>query len=425
MILQPMNTGDTEPAATGEPDFPQPARQSNRLDKLRILLVAHKFPPFIGGIEMHTFEVGRRMAALGHTVTVLTGDPSKKLPKREMMAGMCVMRVPAYPKSSDIFLAPGVYREIARGEWDIVHVQGFHTFVPPLAMMGCLRSSAAFVMTFHSGGHSSPLRNLIRGVQRAVLRPLIVRADKLIAVSEFEADHFARGLRVPRDQIVVVANGAEIETPLEAPPPTDPNKPLIVTIGRLERYKGHQRVIDAFAQLLKQRPNSELRVIGEGPYKLELVRQVRTLGLEGRVTIGGIPPKQRRLMGDILSKASVVVLLSDYEAHPVAALEAIAAGRTVLATNATGFSEMVSKGQVRGVEPGATPQAVAAAIIEEIDRPATNKPPLVMHDWNDCTQELLQVYREVMDRRGHRPGAVAAGESGPTAMASFGKGVRT
>ena len=43
--------------------------------RLNILLVSHKFPPFMGGIETHTFEVGKRMAAGGHAVTVLTADP--------------------------------------------------------------------------------------------------------------------------------------------------------------------------------------------------------------------------------------------------------------------------------------------------------------------------------------------------------------
>ena len=310
--------------------------------RLKILLVAHRFPPFIGGIEIHTFEVGRRMAARGHSVTVLTGDPTGKLAKEDLVAGMRVLRVAVYPKSSDIFFAPGVYREVVRATWDIIHVQGFHTFVPPIAMLGAVRGSAAFVITFHSGGHSSPVRNFIRGAQRAILRPLIVRANKLIAVSEFEADHFARGLRIRRDRIIVVPNGAEIGTPPDIAPP-DRSHPMILSVGRLERYKGHHRVIAAFSELLKKRPGAELRVLGEGPYKPQLLKLVRTLGLEGSVTIGGIPPEQRQQMGGVLSKASVIVLLSDYEAHPVAALEAISVGRPVIASNSTGFAEMAAR----------------------------------------------------------------------------------
>ncbi len=366
--------------------------------QLNILLVANRFPPFIGGVEMHTFEVGRRMAAKGHNVTVLTGDPASTLPSEQTMSGMRVRRVPVYPKGSDVYFAPDVYREVVRLKTDIIHIQGFHTFVPPIAILAAIRKSAAFVMTFHSGGHSSPLRNSIRGIQCAVLRPLIARADRLIGVSEFEADHFAKGLRIPRDRFVVVPNGAEIATPPVVTAP-DPVKPLIVSVGRLERYKGHHRVIAAFGELLHRRPEAKLRICGEGPYKSQLLDQVRKLGLDASVTVGGIPPKERHQMGALMASASAVVLLSDYEAHPVAALEAISLGRPVLASNSTGFAEMAAKGQLEGIDPNSAPERVADAILTLIDRPKTSRPPVDIGNWDDCTRNLLEIYGEVLASR--------------------------
>jgi glycosyltransferase involved in cell wall biosynthesis len=366
--------------------------------RLNILLVSHKFPPFMGGIETHTFEVGWRMAAGGHSVTVLTADPAGTLATEETVAGMHVLRVPAYPKTSDVFYAPGIYREVVRGSWDVAHVQGFHTFVPPIAMLAALRKSLPFVMTFHSGGHSSPMRNVIRGVQQTVLGPLIRRADGIIGVSEFEADHFTKGLGIPRDRIIVVPNGAEIAGAQQAAKPPR-SAPLIVSVGRLEKYKGHHRVIAAFAEVAKRLPDARLRVLGEGPYKGELIELAGRLGLQERVTIGGIPPDQRQQMATTLSGASVVVLLSDYEAHPVAALEAISLGCRVIANNSTGFAEMAAKGLLRGIDPAAAPHTVADAIIEEIDDPAIRMPPTRINNWDDCTNDLLRVYRAVLARR--------------------------
>jgi len=366
--------------------------------KLRILQVAHKFPPFMGGIEMHTFEVGRRMAAMGHSVTVLTGDPTGTLAKEEEVSGVQVLRVPVYPKSSDVFFAPAVYGKLLRADVDAVHIQGFHTFVPPLAMLGAIRSSTAFVATFHSGGHSSPLRKFVRGTQMAMLRPLLVRADRLIAVSEFEADHFANGLRVPRGLISVVSNGAEIEAAPEVARP-DIDNPVIVSVGRLERYKGHQRVISAFGEVSKLRPNAKLQVIGEGPYKPKLQELARRLGLADRVAIGGIPPERRKQMGTTLASASVIVLLSEYEAHPVAALEAISLGCSVIATNSTGFAEMAKSGLLRGIDPQASPKAIAAAIVEEIDGSPDRKRTIKIANWDDCTRNLLDIYFDVVRAR--------------------------
>jgi glycosyltransferase involved in cell wall biosynthesis/protein involved in polysaccharide export with SLBB domain len=383
---------------SGKPVLGDSNPAGSSADLLNILLVAHKFLPFIGGIEMHTFEVGRRMAARGHKVRVLTGDPTGALPQEEIVAGMRVTRVPVYPQSSDAFFAPELYREVLKADCDIIHVQGFHTFVPPIAQLAAIRKKAPFVMTFHSGGHSSNLRNLIRGVQREVLRPLIRRADKLIGVSEFEADLFSRTLRIPREKFTVVPNGAEIEPGDEAPA-LDPASPLIVTIGRLERYKGHHRVIRAFAEVLKTRPGARLRVLGEGPYKQTLVETARELGIEDRVTIGGIPPENRQHMSNFLAGASAVVLLSDYEAHPVAALEAISLGRAVLASNSTGFVEMAAKGLLRTIDPDAPPAEIAQAVLDLIDRPPSRPPNVEIANWDDCTSNLLDIYRAVIAAR--------------------------
>jgi len=365
--------------------------------RLKILLVAHKFPPFIGGIEMHTFEVGRRMASEGHSVTVLTADPSGTLPRDESVSGMRVLRVRAYPQSADMFFAPGVYSVIGAEPWDIIHIQGFHTFVPPVAMLAALRQKIPFVMTFHSGGHSSPARNLIRGIQCEVLRPLIRGAAQLIAVSQFEAEHFAARLRLDRTRILVVPNGAEIATPDTEVAP-DLERPLILSIGRLERYKGHHRAIAAFVHVLKARPTAHLRVLGEGPYKAQLLNLIEKLGLTGHVTVGGIPPADRKGMGKIIQSASVITLLSEYEAHPVAALECISLGRRVIANNSTGFKEMHEAGLLRGVDPQASSETISKIILEEMDGEARDVRKVAIGNWDLCAGRLLEIYRTILTK---------------------------
>jgi glycosyltransferase involved in cell wall biosynthesis len=365
-------------------------------DRLNILFVTPRFPPFMGGVETHSFEVGRRMAAIGHAIHVLTGDPTGDLPREEIAARMRISRVAVYPRSSDISFAPGMFGKILRTKVDIIHIQGFHSFVPPIAALAAIRSSAPFVITFHSGGHSSQFRNAIRGAQCATFRPLIARAEKLIAVSDFEANLFSRRLWIPRDRFVIVPNGAEIEAPVDVAA-ADRGAPLIVSIGRLERYKGHHRVIAAFRELLKRRPSARLRVCGEGPYKNQLQRLVERLGLQASVTIGGFPPAERKQMATLLAQASVVALLSDYEAHPVAALEAISLGRPVLASNTTGFAEMAARGLLHGVDLNAPPEAHAALMLKVIESPAAFAPPKgLVTDWNECTNNLINIYRDVL-----------------------------
>ena len=367
---------------------------------LRIVMVAHKFPPFMGGIEMHTLKVGTRMAELGHNVTVITADPDGTLPPQEQIAGMTIKRVRAYPRTSDIFFSPGVYNCIERGGCDIIHVQGYHTLTPPVAMLAAIMKHIPFVMTFHSGGHSSSSRHWMRAPQHAVNRPLVRRAAKLIGVSRYEADRFSKLMGVPRDRFVIVPNGAVFEAPDNAPRP-DPAAPLILSIGRLEKYKGHHRAIEGFAELLKVRPTARMRVLGEGPYKSELIALVDSLGLSAKIEVGGIPPERRQEMARTMSSASLITLMSEYEAHPIAVLEALSLKKKVLAADTSGFTEMGEEGLIRCIPLESTPAQIAAAMGEELDD--QSPPPTIdLPTWEQCTDSLIRIYRDVIDAPGVR-----------------------
>ena len=89
----------------------------------------------------------------------------------------------AWPADYDLYFAPALYKWIRHGKWDIVHCQGYHTFVAPVAMAAAIAAHQRFVVTFHSGGHSSMLRRWLRPLQQLLLRPMLKRADRLIGVS--------------------------------------------------------------------------------------------------------------------------------------------------------------------------------------------------------------------------------------------------
>ncbi|TIV01522.1 MAG: glycosyltransferase family 4 protein [Mesorhizobium sp.] len=362
---------------------------------MRILMVAARCYPLIGGIETHIQEVGARLVARGHSVGVLTTDPSGELQVEEEMRGMRVRRVPAWPRELDLYVAPGIYTAIRRGAWDLIHFQGYNTFVAPIGLLAAVRGDLPFILTFHSGGHSSRLRNAVRGIQHALLRPLVARAARLIGVSEFEADFFSVRMGVPRERFVVIPNGAAM--PAGSPGiKVDPH--LIVSGGRLERYKGHHRVIGALPELIHRVPDVRLQIVGTGPYEGELRRLVATLGLEKRVTIEAIPGSERQKMADLLASAALFVLFSDYEAHPVAVMEALSLRRPVLVSDTSGLRELAANGLCRAIPPDAGPKELAAAMAEEL-RAHREVPDLALPDWDACAQALNDVYCEVLSSR--------------------------
>jgi glycosyltransferase involved in cell wall biosynthesis len=364
--------------------------------RLRVLMVTPRYFPLVGGVEHHVSQVAHLMAA-DADVTVLTTDTTGELPATELVDGVQVTRVRAWPRNRDYYFAPAIYGQIVHGEWDIVHVQSYHTAVAPIAMLAALRANLPYVLTFHGGGHSSRTRESLRGAQWAILRPLLVRARRLIAVAEFEAERFSAALRVPRERIEVIPNGSDLP-PISAEEgerlrAAHPN--AIVSVGRLERYKGHDRVIEAMPVVLRELPDATLRVIGTGPYQPQLEALVERLGLGDSVTIGAIPPSDRQAMAAALAGSALFVLMSEFETHPLAVIEALALGRPALVADTSGLAELARTGVARAI-PLDTPTAeLAEAILCELRNPQP-VPDIAAPTWQQCAERILGVYREVL-----------------------------
>ncbi len=376
--------------------------EPTRTGRLRVLMVTPRSPLGQGGSERHVMEVSRRLAAAGVEVQVLCADSPGPPVVENHRNGVTIRSVRSWPADRDYYLAPGIWREMARERWDIVHIQSYHTLVPPLAMLRALTLAVPYVVTFHSGGHSSRLRHRLRRAQRRVLRPLLSRAARLIAVARFEIDLYGNELHLPAEKFALIPNGVDIEfggnPGVEGPKGSsdiDAEGPLLASIGRLERYKNHQRVIAALPHVLERHPDARLIIVGTGPYETTLRRQVAELGLADRVEFTSLPAEDRDGMARLLRRTSIVVLLSDFETHPLVALEAVSAGRRLLVADRAGLGELARDGIARSVSPQDPPEAVGRAIADELQRPAPRQQALSLPTWEECAEQLLALYRDV------------------------------
>ena len=359
---------------------------------LRVLQVPTAWFPSVGGVETHVSEMASRLPARGVNVEVLTTDLSGELPAHDVHDGIRVRRVRAYPAQRDWRFAPGIDAAMGEGEWDVVHCQGYHTFVAPLVLAAAWRRGIPTVLTFHSGGPASAGRNATRGLQLLVLRPLVRHARALIAVSDFERRTLATALHLSSGRLEVVPNGSELPEPRLRPAD---GGTLIVSVGRLVQYKGHQRIIAAMPAILAARPDARLEVIGSGPAESELRQQVTDLGLGDRVRIRAIPGSDRQAMADLIGSADVLTLLSDYESQGIAAFEALSLGRRVLVTDATALAELVASGLAKGVGLDADATAVATSVLELLSEPLPSIRPEPW-TWEDCADRVADIYRRVV-----------------------------
>jgi glycosyltransferase involved in cell wall biosynthesis len=356
-----------------------------------VAMVTPRFLPLTGGVEVHVREVARRLLARDVTVSVITTDPTGRLPKREIVDGIDVRRLPAWPPRTDLHYAPGLAKAISEAAPDVVHVQGIHTLTAPLAMSAAWRARLPYAVTFHTGGHPSGLRRSIRPVQWRLLRPMLRRASALIAVSDFEASLFRSAIDTAAPEILVIRNGGVSRT--QRLQHTIANPTLILSIGRLERYKGHHRAIEALSALRERIPAARLLILGSGSYENQLRNLAGGLGLAEAVEIRSIPASSRGELVDTIASAGVVVLLSEYESHPVAVMEALSLGRPVVVAATTGLLELAEAGLVRSVPINAPAEDVADVLAQELREPTL--PSTNLPTWDECVDQLLDVYQRM------------------------------
>jgi glycosyltransferase involved in cell wall biosynthesis len=231
-----------------------------------------------------------------------------------------------------------------------------------------------------------------------LLRPLLSGAQKLVAVTEFEAEFFRERLKLPAEQFTVIPNGAQLDyipkSREEVTGKTDQG-PLIVTIGRLERYKGHQRVIKALPMVREQFPGARIRIVGAGPYEAALRKMASQLDVTEYVEIAAVTTEDRGSMAEILAHANLVTLLSEYESQGIAVMEALALQRPVLVADTSALRQFVDRDLVRAIPLKSSPKEVATAVISQLSQPLV---PMKVEwpTWDDCAANLLVLYRAVM-----------------------------
>jgi glycosyltransferase involved in cell wall biosynthesis/GT2 family glycosyltransferase len=361
----------------------------------RVLMVTPRSPLAQGGVERHVLEVSTRMAAAGAHVEVLCTDPDTDSAKTEVHEGVRIHTLRAWPRGRDWHFAPAIWRAMGRDKWDLVHVQSYHTLVAPLAMLRALTRRVPYVVTFHGGGHSLEHRNRARRTQMRLLRPLLRRAARLVAIARFEVEQYGQLLGVPPERFAFIPNGTDLSFSDSDVAAAEPALPTLASIGRLERYKGHHRVLEAFPLVLEREPEARLLIVGKGPCEEDLRRQAAELGLDGKVEITSVPPGDPRGMAALLGRVSLVVLMSEFESHPLVALEAAAARRRLLVADAGGLSEIAADGFGRAIPLDSTPRQIASAAIEELAKPQPQRSPSLT-SWDECAAALLDLYGDVL-----------------------------
>ncbi len=194
---------------------------------------------------------------------------------------------------------------------------------------------------FHGYDASSHLRfpKIVKAYQT-----LFAQAEGFITPSRFIADNLV-GIGCPADRITVVPCGVEAENF----PPSSRSPGLCMAVGRFVEKKAPLTTIGAFAKIAEAHPEARLDYIGDGPLWEEAKAAVAQAGLEDRIRLLGSQPHDvvRKTMGEasFFLQHSVTSSNGDTEGLPVAIMEAMSAGLTIVSTRHSGIPEAVIEGE--------------------------------------------------------------------------------
>lgn len=197
-----------------------------------------------------------------------------------------------------------------------------------------------------------------------------------IAVSSEVADDAARYFRLDRQQLLVLPNPIDVQAVRQAALDPSPisaklsaERPHLVVVGRLSAEKGQRLALQALHLSRQQNPkdNWHLDLIGDGPDRLELQRLVVELGLVHDVTFHGFQANPHALM----QQATLVCVPSLYEGLPNVALEAMALGAGLLATDCSGsLRELIGRDQRGQLIPVGDAVGLAQALHNRLQQTA-------------------------------------------------------
>jgi glycosyltransferase involved in cell wall biosynthesis len=172
------------------------------------------------------------------------------------------------------------------------------------------------------------------------LRSIVRRASRIIAVSRFVKEESQEVLNAPAEKIEVVYNGAQRLQVLNDI--RSHQDSLIFFVGHLGVRKGLPYLISALSLIFEKNLNSGAVIAGEGPLKALCQYMSRKLKISHNVLFAGAVTDEER--SRLYQAADLCVFPSTYEAFPLVTLEALAAGKPVVASNVGGIPEVVHNG---------------------------------------------------------------------------------
>jgi phosphatidylinositol alpha-mannosyltransferase len=371
---------------------------------MKIGIVSPYAYPRPGGANSYIREQYEQLRELGHEVRIITAPWGDDPPAQDVIQIGQAIAIPYNGSIGRITLSLRleylVERTLKREQFDVIHHH--EPLVPFLSLQVLDSAKCPNVATFHAFGGFSLSYWLGRPIGEHYMRKLSARIAVSTAAMHFVSSYFPGEYRI-------IPNGVDVDFYAHARPFPEyrDGKINILFVGRLEPRKGAVYLLRAYAKLKQRYPDTRLILVAAGRQEGDLRRFVR----EGRLRdvlfagrVSDIDKARFYKTADIFCAPS-----TGQESFGIVLLEAMAAGRAVVASDIHGYKKVVQR-NVTGllVEPK-DPDALCGALAQLIDDPAlrdrfgaAGAQRAVDFDWAHVARQLVGVYEEVVSLKNAR-----------------------
>ncbi len=374
---------------------------------MRIGIVSQSYYPRYGGVTEHVHNSAVELRRRGHEVTIVTSR-FRDARQSDRAAGIervgYNVLVPFNRAFVDLTVGFGLRRQMRRllrsYDFDVLHVHNPHA--PTLPLIAIQESRGVTVGTFHSTSGRSVLQDAFHGY----LTRTVARLDARIAVSK-TAEASSR-LYYPGDYHVI-PNGVDVNRfhpdgqPFERW--RDPNRVNLLFVGRLDPRKGLQYLLAAMPEVVgRTRGRARLLIVGDSYLRPRFEARIPAALRQHVHFLGHVPgadlPRWYATADIFVSPAS------GNESFGIVLLEAMAAGRPVVATDIPGYRSVIDPGENAEAFPPGDTASLARVLVALIEDPARRallaqrgRARALEFAWPRVTDQIEGVYREVHRRR--------------------------
>ena len=322
---------------------------------------------FHGGVNNHIRELAAQFEGWGHCVQVIApcSAPSKILDNNFIPMGRPVS-LPSNGSiarvSLSVWLRPRIKTLLREEQFDIIHLHNPFSGFLPVSILG--QSKAVNIATFHAYPGSRLYK--IGGTRLA--RPYFRKLHGLIAVSQPVREYISRHFP---GNYEVIPNGIQVDDYADGVasfPHLQDGMINLLFMGRLEKRKGLKYLIGAYSRLKWDWPNLRLLVVGPGKPDRDSQRIISERDLKDVVFVGEVSDDEKfryYQTADIYCSPA-----TGGESFGIVLLEAMAAGKPIVATSIEGYASVITHGEEGLLAPPKNDEALASAIATLLKDPA-------------------------------------------------------